>query len=60
MHPETQLALHHTHAADLRAQAVAHRLADEAKQPRDLRIRFGWTLVEVGLRIATAPRPVAC
>ena len=55
MHPDTHLALHHTRAAELRAQAEAHRLATEAKQPHDLRARLGWTLVEVGLRLA-APR----
>jgi hypothetical protein len=58
MNPETQLALHHTRAAELRAQAEAHRLATEAKPPRELRTRLGWTLVEVGLRLAaTAPQP---
>ena len=57
MHPETRLALHRTHTADLRAQADAHRLATAAKPPQDLRTRLGWTLVEVGLRLAAAPRP---
>jgi hypothetical protein len=58
MHPETHLALHHTRAAELRAQAEAHRLASEAKPPRELRTRLGWTLVEVGLRLAAgAPQP---
>ncbi|OIJ84786.1 hypothetical protein [Streptomyces colonosanans] len=60
MHAETQLALHHTRAADLRAQAAAHRAADEARPPRDLRVRLGLTLVEVGRRIAAAPRPATC
>ncbi|MGI5375794.1 hypothetical protein ACQEV2_16380 [Streptomyces sp. CA-251387] len=57
MHPETHLALHHARAAELRAQAAAHRLAAGARQPYDIRARLGWTLVEVGLRLAT-PRPV--
>ncbi|MCX5056744.1 hypothetical protein OG895_13995 [Streptomyces sp. NBC_00201] len=57
MHPETHLALHHTRAAELRAEAAGHRLAAVAKRPRDLRTRLGWTLVEVGLRLAAAPRP---
>ncbi|CCK29734.1 hypothetical protein BN159_5355 [Streptomyces davaonensis JCM 4913] len=57
MHPETHLALHHARAAELRAQAEAHRLAAEARQPYDVRARLGWALVEVGLRLAT-PRPV--
>ncbi|MDH6570021.1 hypothetical protein M2160_005042 [Streptomyces sp. SAI-117] len=57
MHPETHLALHHLRAADLRAEADAHRLAAEARRPYAIRTRLGWTLVEVGLRLA-APRPV--
>ena len=56
MHPDTHLALHHARAAELRAEADAHRLAAEAKQPYAIRTRLGWTLVEVGLRLAT-PRP---
>ncbi|WLW54652.1 hypothetical protein [Streptomyces sp. YU58] len=55
MHPEIHLALHHARAAELRDQAEAHRLA--ARPPQGLRTRLGWTLVEVGLRLAT-PRPV--
>lgn len=55
-HPDTHLALHHLRAADLRAQADAHRLAAEARRPSELRTRLGWTLVEVGLRLASAPR----
>ncbi|MFJ1974641.1 hypothetical protein ACIO93_39120 [Streptomyces sp. NPDC087903] len=57
MHPETRLALHRAHAADLHAEAQAHRLARAARRPRDLRTRLGWTLVEVGLRLAAPPRP---
>ncbi|MFF1676008.1 hypothetical protein [Streptomyces sp. NPDC058256] len=53
--PTTHLALHHTRAADLQAEAEAHRLATEAKQPNELRTRLGWTLVEVGLRLASSP-----
>lgn len=59
MHPETHLALHHARAAELRAEADAYRLAVVARRPRDLRTRLGWTLVEVGLRLATAPKTVA-
>ncbi|MFF6981066.1 hypothetical protein ACFZAV_25990 [Streptomyces sp. NPDC008343] len=55
--PETHLSLHHTRAADLRAQADAHRLAVRARQPRRLRTRLGWTLVEIGLRLAAPPQP---
>jgi len=56
MHSETHLALHHLRAADLRAEADAHRLATQAKRPYAIRTRLGWTLVEVGLRLAS-PRP---
>jgi hypothetical protein len=59
MHPETHLALHHARAAELRAEADAYRLAAEARRRRDLRTRLGWTLVEVGLRLATAPKTAA-
>jgi len=60
MHIETKLALHHVRATGLRAEAEAHRLAHRANPPRALRTRLGWTLVEVGLRLATpkGPRPV--
>ncbi|MFF6991677.1 hypothetical protein [Streptomyces sp. NPDC010273] len=54
MYSHTQLA--QQHIADLHAQADAHRLAAEARPPRsELRTRVGWTLVELGLRLAAAP-----
>ncbi|MFJ9539239.1 hypothetical protein ACIRPX_18515 [Streptomyces sp. NPDC101225] len=56
MHPETYLALHHARAAELRAEADAYRRAAAARHPRDLRTRLGWALVEVGLRMAAAPK----
>ncbi|MFI7342314.1 hypothetical protein ACIBUY_30780 [Streptomyces sp. NPDC050085] len=59
MLPESHLLLHETHAAELHAAAAEHRRARDARQPRDLRdlrVRLGWTLVEVGLRMASAPR----
>ncbi|MGD1217453.1 MULTISPECIES: hypothetical protein [Streptomyces] len=55
MHPDNALRLHHARAADLRARADAHRLAASARAPRELRTRLGWTLVEVGLRLAATP-----
>lgn len=56
MNPEPYLAAHSLRAADLRGEADAHRLALAAKRPpQDLRTRVGWTLVEVGLRLASAP-----
>lgn len=53
MHPDIHLALHHARATELRAEA----------EPRpalrhDLRTRLGWTLIEVGLKLATRPGPV--
>ncbi|MFD1658280.1 hypothetical protein ACFSL4_08650 [Streptomyces caeni] len=59
MHPETHLALHHVRAAELRAEADACRLAAAARHSRDLRTRLGWTLVELGLRLAAAPKTAA-
>ncbi|MFF4797036.1 hypothetical protein ACFY1U_01315 [Streptomyces sp. NPDC001351] len=59
MHPETHLALHHARAAELRAEADAYRLTVATRRRRDLRTRLGWTLVEVGLRLAAAPRTAA-
>jgi hypothetical protein len=59
MNAETALALHRAHAADLRAEADAYRLAAAARHPRrHLRVRLGWTLVDVGLRLAARPEPV--
>lgn len=59
MHPENHLALHHARTAELRAEADAYRLAAAARRPRDLRTRLGWALVEVGLRLAAAPKAAA-
>jgi len=56
MHTQTQLAQHRV--ADLHAQAKAYRLAKAARPERELRTRIGWTLVEVGLRLA-APAPAS-
>ncbi|WP_328682992.1 hypothetical protein [Streptomyces sp. NBC_00343] len=54
MYPHSQLA--QQHIAELHAQADAHRLAAEAQPPRrELRTRLGWTLVELGLRLAATP-----
>ncbi|MFC8965602.1 hypothetical protein [Streptomyces sp. NPDC057094] len=58
MHPDTQLQLHHLRAAELQAEADTYRLTAEAR-PHRLRTRVGWTLVEVGLRLASAPRTAA-
>ncbi|MFB8773888.1 hypothetical protein [Streptomyces broussonetiae] len=59
MCPEIHLAPHHARAAGLRAEADEYRLAAAARRPRDLRTRVGWTLVEVGLRLAATPKAAA-
>ncbi|MDJ1134251.1 hypothetical protein [Streptomyces iconiensis] len=58
-HPETHLVLHHARAAELRAEADAYRLVSADRRRRGLRTRLGWTLVEVGLRLAAEPRTAA-
>ncbi|MEV7978319.1 hypothetical protein [Streptomyces sp. NPDC086519] len=57
MHTQAQLARHHM--TELRAQAESHRLAKKTRPERELRERIGWTLVEVGLRLASPPPAVA-
>ncbi|GAA0933215.1 hypothetical protein [Streptomyces thermoalcalitolerans] len=60
MLPEIHLVLHRVRAAELHARAAAHRRATAAVRPRALRARLGWTLVEIGLRLATtAPKPAS-
>ncbi|MBQ1089277.1 hypothetical protein [Streptomyces sp. B93] len=59
MRPETHLAPHRTRTADLRAEADEYRLAAAARRPQGLRTRVGWTLVEVGLRLAATPKAAA-
>ncbi|WP_329328577.1 hypothetical protein [Streptomyces luteogriseus] len=53
MHPDIHLALHHARAAELRAEA-----GPRPARRHDLRARVGWTLIEVGLKLATRPGPV--
>jgi hypothetical protein len=59
MHPEIHLVLHRVRAAELEHHAAAHRRAAAVRRTPDLRIRLGWTLVAVGLRLVTAPRAAA-
>jgi hypothetical protein len=56
MNPDAHLAQHHFRAAELRAEADAYRLSAQVTRTHGLRTRLGWTLVEVGLRLAT-PKP---
>ncbi|CAL9541740.1 hypothetical protein [Streptomyces sp. enrichment culture] len=53
MHPDIHLVLHGMRAAELRAEAGGRRPPDVPRRPGPLRTRVGWTLVEVGLRLAT-------
>ncbi|MEU6145169.1 hypothetical protein ABZ848_33065 [Streptomyces sp. NPDC047081] len=55
MGPGIHLTLHHTRATELQAEAKTHSLAAAAHPRRPLRTRVGWTLVEIGLRLATPP-----
>ncbi|WP_078841191.1 hypothetical protein [Streptomyces acidiscabies] len=55
-HPDFHLPLHHQRTAELQASATTHRLAHTPTPP--LRTRLGWTLVELGLRLAAHPRPL--
>ncbi|MFF7470536.1 hypothetical protein [Streptomyces sp. NPDC008092] len=56
MYPQAQLARHRM--TELHAQAEHYRLAKESRPEREIRRRIGWTLVEVGLRLAT-PAPAS-
>jgi hypothetical protein len=58
-HPELLLRHAHDHTAHLRSEAARHRLATATRTSTELRVRVGWTLVEVGLRLASTPRRVA-
>ncbi|MFF0228257.1 hypothetical protein [Streptomyces sp. NPDC004629] len=59
MHTETHLALHRIRAAELCGEADAYRLAAVVRRHRGLRVRLGWVLVEVGLRLAATPKRAA-
>ncbi|MER5207707.1 hypothetical protein [Streptomyces sp. NPDC002825] len=57
MHADIHLQLHALTATELRREAAAVR-PDAAPRVPVLRARLGWTLVELGLRLATpAHRP---
>lgn len=46
------------HTAELRDQAAGSRWVDRDRAPRSsLRVRTGWTLVDLGLRLAAQPAP---
>ncbi|WP_430479402.1 hypothetical protein ACQZM9_22715 [Streptomyces sp. P11-1] len=55
MHADIHLTLHTDRAAELR------REAREFRPPRTgLRTRIGWTMIEVGLRLARSGPATAC
>ncbi|GAP50951.1 hypothetical protein [Streptomyces azureus] len=56
MHPDIHLALHRARADELRAEAGVR---PAARNRHALRTRLGWTLVEVGLRLAIRPGTAA-
>ncbi len=58
MNPDIHLTLHHARAAELRAEATAPGPV-KARHAHQLRARLGWTLVAVGLRLATRPGTAA-
>ncbi|MQS03981.1 hypothetical protein FNX44_019305 [Streptomyces sp. OF1] len=59
MSPDAHLLLHRARAVELRAEACAVRRVDPRRAAlAGIRVRFGWTLVAVGLRLATGPRAV--
>ncbi|MET9482948.1 hypothetical protein [Streptomyces sp. NPDC006638] len=68
MHADIHLMLHSEHSTELRGQAdedrraMATARATRAASPgepdptsHDLRARLGWTMVELGLRLASRP-----
>ncbi|GGX27844.1 hypothetical protein [Streptomyces chryseus] len=58
MHPDTHLRLHHQRAGELHAQAAEYARAsrpESRRALRTLRTRLGWTMVELGLRLAQHP-----
>jgi hypothetical protein len=58
MHPYLLGQMTQEHTDDLRRAAERHQLATAIKPVRrrpTLRTRAGWTLVQVGLRLATHP-----
>ncbi|MEU8703868.1 hypothetical protein [Streptomyces sp. NPDC048565] len=54
MHSDTHLLLHTYRAAELQREAADFRPASRRGLRKGLRHRMGWTLVELGLRLAQA------
>jgi hypothetical protein len=55
MHPYTMIRLASQHTSELRSAAVRARPHVTPPRPRNsVRHRAGWTLVEIGLRLAGA------
>ncbi|MGW7054979.1 hypothetical protein [Streptomyces sp. NPDC054887] len=54
MHSDIHLQLHHLRAGELRREAAGHTPAPRPA-PTALRARLGWTMVELGLRLAQQP-----
>ncbi|MBC9718233.1 hypothetical protein H9Y04_37485 [Streptomyces sp. TRM66268-LWL] len=54
MIPEAHLYVHHQRTTEL---PHAPGELNSAEEPSGMRVRLGWTLVHVGLRLATPGRP---
>jgi hypothetical protein len=59
MHPETAILLAQRHANDLRTVRRTSGGRREHTQNHSVRQRAGWTLVQIGLRLATGPGSTA-
>ncbi|MDJ0461150.1 hypothetical protein QMK30_05720 [Streptomyces sp. H27-C3] len=53
-HPDTYLQLHALRAAELRCEAAEYALLPRSTQ-HPIRTHLGWTMVELGLRLAHQP-----
>jgi hypothetical protein len=54
MHPYLLSQVAHEHIADLRRSAANRTTANAVGRGRNIRSRAGWTLVQVGLRLAAS------
>jgi len=55
MHPHTLEGLARQRRAELRQSASNHRIAQLGEPHESIRVRTGWTLIDLGLRLAVQP-----
>jgi len=55
MHPHTLEGLARQRRAELRKSASKHRIAQLSEPHESIRVRTGWTLIHLGLRLAVQP-----